>query len=95
MADVLQKSGDATEYRQLMGKVKVGFNQNFWTGKGYRHPDYKGKTDDRSLALAVVAGITGSDKYPALFEWFKNEEHASPYMEKYVLEALFQMGYGD
>ncbi len=95
MADVLQKSGDANEYRQLMGKVKVGFNQNFWTGKEYRHPDYKGKTDDRSLALAVVAGIAGSDKYPALFEVFKNEEHASPYMEKYVLEALFQMGYGD
>ncbi|MBN2819500.1 MAG: hypothetical protein JXP36_11050 [Bacteroidales bacterium] len=43
------------------------------------------------MALAVVSGKAESDKFPALLEVFKNEEHASPYMEKYVLEALFQI----
>lgn len=95
MAVVLEKSDDADEYRQIMERVKRGFNENFWTGKEYRHPDYKGETDDRCQALAVVAGIAGSEKYPAIFEVLKKEEHASPYMEKYVLEALFQMRYGE
>jgi alpha-L-rhamnosidase len=95
MAEALSLKEDASEYRQLMGKIKIAFNTEFWNGSAYRHPDYKGKIDDRSQALAVVSGIADKEKYPALLEIFKTEEHASPYMEKYVLEALFQMGYVD
>ncbi|WP_434037621.1 alpha-L-rhamnosidase C-terminal domain-containing protein [Formosa sp. 4Alg 33] len=95
MAILLEKHDDEVELRQKMKDLKVGYNRNFWTGTAYRHPDYKGKTDDRSQALAVVSGLADKDKYEALFEVFKTEEHASPYMEKYVLEALFQMGQAD
>ena len=42
--------------------------------------------------MAVVSGLASADKYPALTEALKKEYHASPYMEKYVLEALFVMG---
>lgn len=52
---------------------------------------YKGETDDRAQAMAVVSGLASADKYPALVKVLKKECHASPYMEKYVLEALFQM----
>lgn len=92
MADALNLKDDAWEYRQLMSKMKNALNTEFWNGKAYRHPAYKGMTDDRCQALAVVAGIADQQKYPALLDVFKTEEHASPYMEKYVLEALFQMG---
>jgi len=95
MADELNLKNDALEYRKSMEKIKKAFNSIYWTGTSYRHPDYKGKTDDRCQALAVIAGIAEPDKFPALLEVFKTEEHASPYMEKYVLEALFQMGYVD
>jgi alpha-L-rhamnosidase len=95
MAETQNLKDDASEYRQLMGKIKIAFNTEFWNGLAYRHPAYKGKTDDRSQALAVVSGIADIEKYPTLLEIFKTEEHASPYMEKYVLEALFQMGYVD
>ncbi|MFB9051464.1 alpha-L-rhamnosidase C-terminal domain-containing protein [Formosa undariae] len=95
MAVLLDKHDDAEELKQKMKNLKAGYNNNFWTGTAYRHPDYKGKTDDRSQALAVVSGLADADKYEALFEVFKTEEHASPYMEKYVLEALFQMGQAD
>lgn len=93
MAELLAKNEDADEYRLILAKLKTAFNQQFWTGKAYRDPNYKGQTDDRSQALAVVSGLADADKYPAIFEVLKKEEHASPYMEKYVLEALFQMGY--
>jgi alpha-L-rhamnosidase len=95
MAENLNLTEDALSYRHLMGKIKLAFNTDFWNGTAYRHPDYKGKTDDRCQALAVVAGIADKEKYPVLLEIFKTEEHASPYMEKYVLEALFKMGYVD
>jgi alpha-L-rhamnosidase len=95
MAEALSLTAEASEYRQLMQRIKIAFNSEFWNGSAYRHPAYKGKTDDRSQALAVVSGIADKEKYPALLEIFKTEEHASPYMEKYVLEALFQMGYVD
>ena len=42
--------------------------------------------------MAVVSGLASKDKYPALTKVLKKEYHASPYMEKYVPEALFQMG---
>lgn len=93
MADALSLKEDASEYRQVMAKIKTAFNKEYWNGSAYRYPAYKGKTDDRSQALAIVSGIATKDKYPALLETLKNEEHASPYMEKYVLESLFQMGY--
>lgn len=95
MAEALSLKDDASEYRQWMKRIEIAFNSEYWNGSAYRHPSYKGKTDDRSQAIAIVSGIADKEKYPALAETFRKEEHASPYMEKYVLEALFQMGYVD
>ena len=95
MADLLGDASLGGVYWDQMNQLKDAINRVAWTGSCYRHPDYKGETDDRVQALAVVAGIAGKDKYDALFEVFKNEEHASPYMEKYVMEALFDIGHGD
>ena len=91
-AKVLQKPDDADSYIRWLSNFKLSFNKQFWTNAGYRHPDYKGLTDDRVQSLAVVTGLADKEKYPVLFEVFKKEQHASPYMEKEVLEALFAMG---
>lgn len=94
MAGVLGLDDDAAGYRAERERVAAGY-ERCWNGTAYRHPDYTGSTDDRVQALAVVAGIAGPEKYDALFATLRTQEHASPYMEKYVLEALFRMGYGD
>ena len=44
--------------------------------------------------MAVISGIADKDKYGRIFNVLKEQWHASPYMEKYVMEALFQMGHG-
>lgn len=75
----------------LMGGIEKEFDNKFWTGKSYRSPAYTGETDDRAQAMAVVSGLSSKDKYPALIKVLDKEYHASPYMEKYVLEALFMM----
>ncbi|SDC18569.1 alpha-L-rhamnosidase-related protein [Niabella drilacis] len=94
-ANELGKTEDARSYAQFLETFREAFNRQFWTGTAYRSPGYKGATDDRVQALAVVSGVAGKDKYPALLKLFKKEEHASPYMEKYVFEAMFRMGYED
>jgi hypothetical protein len=87
----LAKKNDAEEIRAMMEKIEKNFNAKFWTGTAYRSPQYKGETDDRAQAMAVVSGLAPEDKYPALLKVLRNEYHASPYMEKYVLEAIFMM----
>lgn len=72
--------------------TEKAFNAAFWNGKAYRHPDYRLKTDDRVQALAIVSGLADKEKYPALIKVLKQNEHASPYMEKYVIEALLEWG---
>lgn len=94
MAEELGYHEDAEEFRNVMTDVARGFNA-CWTGTEYRHPEYKDQTDDRVNALAVLAGIAKEDKYPMLIDLLKKTEHASPYFEKYVMEALFVMGEGE
>lgn len=94
MAHILGYEEDAARFEEIMARVKEGYNK-CWNGYAYRHPEYQGETDDRVQALAVITGIASSDKYDKILQLFKSQWHASPYMEKYVMEALFQMGYGD
>ena len=93
MALLLGKESDAEDFRETMECLKEGYNR-CWTGREYRHPDYKECTDDRVQALAVISGIAGKEKFPQILDILKSCFHASPYMEKYVTEALFIMGEG-
>lgn len=86
---------DLREIMKRRQSIREAFDKEFWTGRDYRDPDYKGRSDDRTNAMAVIAGLASTDKYPLLREHFKAEKNASPYMEKYVEEALFIMGYAD
>ena len=90
---ILNKTDDIQLIEGMMSRIEAAFNKRFWTGKEYRSPNYKGETDDRGQALAVLAGFAIPEQYPLVLEVLKKERHASPYMEKYVGEALFVMGY--
>ncbi|WP_420455675.1 alpha-L-rhamnosidase C-terminal domain-containing protein [Rubrivirga sp.] len=78
-----------------LGRLTEAFDARFWTGTAYRSPDHDGATDDRGNALAVVAGLAPEIRWPALRRVLVEERHASPYFEKYVAEALIQMGHTD
>jgi alpha-L-rhamnosidase len=93
IAKELGYTEDAGEYAGFMNRFRTSFNKEYWNGTCYRDTAYKGRTDDRVQALAVVAGMADTGKYAALLKIFQTEEHASPYMEKYVFEAMMQMGY--
>ena len=92
MAKALGHSGDLPWIEARLQSIERRFHQTFWTGNEFRSPDYRGATDDRANALVVVAGLARPDQRTGLLSVFRREEHASPYMEKYVLEALCLMG---
>jgi len=91
MAKLSDSTEDIAVYQAKMDLIKANFNGAFWQGDRYQSPDHKGETDDRAQAMAVVAGLAKPDYYPAIRQILKTQEHASPYMEKYVLESLYMM----
>ena len=93
VALVLNKTSDVEQYAKWMEKFKKAFNETYWNGSAYRHTDYKGASDDRVQALATVIGLADKDKYPEILNTLKKEFHASPYMEWYIIQALFDIGH--
>lgn len=91
MAGVAGHEADVVQYDRRMASIRANFNAAFWQGDEYRSPGYGGATDDRANAMAVVAGLAPPQRYAAVTLILQRERHASPYMEKYVLEALMLM----
>lgn len=71
-----------------MASIERGFTKYRKAG-GYASGD---AYDDRSNALAVVCGLADKDDHADITAILKTVKGASPYMEKYVLEALCVMG---
>ena len=91
VATLLGQEADAADFRQRRQVLMAGV-ESYWRGNEYRSPGYKGDTDDRGNALAVLAGLVPEARYPALRAVLVQHRNASPYMEKYVLEAQFVLG---
>jgi hypothetical protein len=91
MARLTGDTADLGEWQKRRARIAENFNRVLWNGTAYRSPGYTGDTDDRANGLAVVAGLATPAQHPALIEVLTKHRNASPYMEKYVLEALFQL----
>jgi alpha-L-rhamnosidase len=92
MANLTGNTGDVAGYDSKIQSIENNFNRVLWNGTEYRSPGYSGDTDDRGNGLAVVAGLADSSKWPAIRTVLQNHRNASPWMEKWVEEALFVMG---
>lgn len=93
MARLVDEPAEAQWADEVNDRLRKVFHQKYWTGTYYRSPGYEGLPDDRAQALAIVAGVLPKELYPTLRPFFRQQYHASPYMEKYVLQALCEMGY--
>jgi hypothetical protein len=93
MSDAVGDTQNIVWAQKRMMSIKNNFDQTFWTGKEYRTKSYRGKTDDRANAMAVVSGLANRENFPNILKVLQNQFHSSPYFEKYVIEAMFMMGY--
>ncbi len=87
-ADVAWMEGRAKSIRDNIDTLWVD-------GKGFYESTGDGRADDRANALAVYAGLAKPSQYEQIRDVLVNIKKSSPYMDKYVLEALYMMGYPD
>lgn len=93
MALLTNNVADTAVYNVPMRSIEKNFNNVLWKGTYYKSPSYTGVIDDRGNGLAVVAGLADRTKWPSIRTILNTYKNASPYMEKYVLEAQYLMGY--
>lgn len=106
IANELGITKDLHFLNRRMDSIAGVFNKYFWTGDCYHCPQWiydeygysyrfprPEKPDDRANALAVLAGLAEPEMYPAILKILKVQMNSCPYMEKYVLDALYLMGY--
>lgn len=95
MAQLLGFDEDTELYSERMKCIEENYNKAFFKDGYYYNSTENGKTDDRANALAVLSGLADSEKYSDILNVLTSTENSSPYMEKYVLDALCEMGYID
>ena len=96
MAEALGEDMNSEQTKELLKRkqsIADNCEKGFWNSNGYYRSAGASVTDDRANALAVYAGLVPEEKYPYVRDVLNTVHQASPYMEKYVLEALYLMGY--
>jgi alpha-L-rhamnosidase len=92
IAELVGAGADIPLYTERMSSIRAAFYPRFWNGQHFRSPGHAGAVDDRANAMAVLAGFSRPENRLALLEVLTRHRHASPYMERFVLEALFTLG---
>ncbi|MBE5833309.1 MAG: glycoside hydrolase [Butyrivibrio sp.] len=92
MASYLDKKDEIDFFLQRKEMIKNSFDKAFWKGSYYYKKTDNNCPDDRANALAVISGLASSDKYKDITKILEHTMNSSPYMEKYVLDALCEMG---
>lgn len=95
MAELLGYHGDIALYDGRIKSIRENYNRMFLKDGYYYDATTNGRPDDRANALAVLSGLADKEQYSSILKVLQTSENASPYMEKYVLDALCEMGYID
>lgn len=93
MATLFGRTDDIAFYEARMASIRTHFNKAFLTNENgyYFHTD-NGIPDDRANALAILSGLASPESKEGVLKILTTVENSSPYMEKYVLDALCEMG---
>jgi len=98
LAQVSGAGSDVAFYQSQEDAVKSHFNQYFWRAAsssyvfGLLNGAQSATIDDRSNAWAVLAGAPDASRLPGVLNVLTGQFNASPYQERYIEEAMFQMG---
>lgn len=82
-------TADNAFFNERMSGISENFDALYKKTDGFRSGN---AVDDRANAMAVVSGLAGEDDYALVTEALRSIKKASPYMERFVLEALCKMG---
>lgn len=86
MAEILGEEKDIAEIDKRYESIKKNYRK-FWTERGYKSAE-QDDPDDRCNAIALLAGIVPEENIKTTLNVLNTTMNSSPYMEKYVLDAL-------
>lgn len=93
MASMSGYANDTLDYSKRMQSIKDNFSSAFWVENEQYFRSHKlVHPDDRANAMAIIAGLAKPEQFSGIRKVLENQMFSSPYMEKYVLEALCKMG---
>ena len=93
IAGVIGRTEDLTFLDERSSSIKDAFDKSFWKNGAYYNETKNEEPDDRAQAIAVLSGLAESGEYQEISDIFLTVRNSSPYMENFVLMALFKMGY--
>ena len=83
---------EGTEFlAERMDSMRENWRAVYYTEEGFKSPDSK-YVDDRANAMLALSGLAGEEDWPLITDVIMSTYQASPFIEKYVLEALCAMG---
>jgi alpha-L-rhamnosidase len=93
LAKLTGNGQDVAGWQSKKNSIAANFNDALWnnTNHEYRSPGYTGGTDDRANAMAVVSGLASAANYSHITNVLRTHQNPSPYMETFVIEALYRM----
>ena len=93
MAEMSGFNEDIVNYVKRMKSVEDNFSKVFWL-ENEQHFRSKNLSipDDRANAMAIVSGLAEPEQFQGVKNVLETRMFASPYLEKYVLEALCKIG---
>lgn len=97
IAELLNKPNSNIRFLEKRIKaIEEEFDEHFWNAQmnAYYGNTDNGEPDDRANALAVYSGLASKERFNGIKDVLTSTYNASPYMEKYVLEALYMMDMG-
>ena len=91
LADGLGISDDNAFLSERMTSIEENWRSAYETFVGFKSPE-SAYIDDRANAMLALSGLAGEEDYPLIASVLSSTYEASPFTEKYVLEALCEMG---
>ena len=90
MAITLDKQEDLIPIEERKNNLYISINERLKKDFGYREWQIE-KYDIRANAVAILAGLADEEMYENITKIILEDKETSPFMEKYVIEALCKM----
>ena len=91
MAQVLGNEVEISEMKTRVDNFYESYDRNYWKDNGYKSNEFQ-EFDVRVNTFAILSGLASDDKKESISRILIENTHNSTFMEKYVLEALCELG---
>lgn len=76
--------------KERVDTLSANIEKYFWKNDHYASGDF---VDDRANAIAMLSGVCPPERFPNIRKVLLTVFNSTPYMERFVLKALCEMGY--